>query len=201
MSIAYLSTAYLAPIQYYSKLTAYDEIRIEAEENYPKQTYRNRCLIASANGVQTLSVPVEKPATLKAPTRDIRISDHGNWRHLHWHALVSAYNMSPFFEYYVDDFRPFYEKPYHFLIDYNDALQATICALLDLHPHIVRTKRYDPSPANDFRTAIDPRRPHPDEAFTPRPYYQVFRNKHGFLPNLSIVDLLFNMGPEAVLFL
>lgn len=199
MSVAYLSTAYLAPVQYYSKLTIFDEIRIEAEENYPKQTYRNRCLIATTNGIQALSVPVEKPDTLKAPTRDIRISDHGNWRHLHWNALVSAYNMSPFFEYYADDFRPFYEKKYKYLIEYNNALQTMICGLLDIQPNISYTRTYEPIVKNDFRNIIDPRHPLPDEAFVSHPYYQVFRDKHGFQPNLSIVDLLFNMGPESVL--
>ena len=97
MSVVYLSTAYLAPIQYYSKLAHTGEACIEIWENYPKQTYRNRCLIATANGTQALTVPVEKPETPKYPTRDIRISNHGNWRHLHWNALVSTYNMSPFF--------------------------------------------------------------------------------------------------------
>ena len=201
MSVAYLSTAFLGPVQYYSKLVSFDEIRIEAEENYPNQTYRNRCMIAAANGVQALTVPVEKPEVLKAATRDIRISDHGNWRHLHWNALVSAYNMSPFFEYYADDFRPFYEKKYIFLIDYNDAIQTTICNLLDIHPKISHTNKYEQSVENDFRNVIDPRHPLPDETFSPNPYYQVFREKHGFIPNLSIVDLLFNMGPESIFIL
>ena len=201
MSFACLSTAYLAPVQYYTKLASFDEILIETAENYPKQTYRNRCLIASANGIQALTVPVEKPETLKAPTRDIRISGHGNWRHLHWNALISAYNMSPFFEYYADDLRPFYEKAYKFLIDYNEGLQATICSLLDIHPDIKHTALYEQQRKNDFRNVIDPRRPLLDNDFTPRPYYQVFREKHGFIPNLSIVDLLFNMGPESILIL
>ena len=198
MSVVYLSTAYLAPVQYFTKLASFDKIRIETEENYPKQTYRNRCLIASANGVQALTVPIEKPEALKSPTRDIRISNHGNWRHLHWNALVSAYNMSPFFEYYVDDFQPFYEKKYSFLVDYNDALQLTICNLIDIHPEITHTQKYEPFVENDFRNVIDPRHPLTDETFIPENYYQVFKEKHGFLPNLSIVDLLFNMGPESV---
>jgi hypothetical protein len=201
MPVAYLSTAYLAPIQYYSKLLRFDEVRVEVWENYPKQTFRNRCLISTANGVQTLTVPVEKPETLKCPTRDIRISNHGNWRHLHWNALVSAYNISPFFEYYADDFRPFYENKYTYLTDYNEALQIMICDLLDIHPTIVHTERYAPEVVNDFRTRIDSRPPQPDPTFSPRPYYQVFRDKHGFIPYLSIVDLLFNMGPESVLLL
>ena len=106
---AYLSTAYLGPVQQYVKMAQYGAIYMEREENYIKQTYRNRCVLAAANGPLTLSVPIVKPDELKCPTKDIRISDHGNWCHLHWNALVSAYNMSPFFEYYADDFAPFYE--------------------------------------------------------------------------------------------
>ena len=209
MQAAYLSTAYLASVQYYSILTAFDEIYLETNENYPKQTYRNRCQIASANGIQTLTVPVEKSATLKTPTRDIRISNHGNWRHLHWNAFVSAYNLSPFFEYYADDFRPYYEKKYTFLLDYNEALRTMICSLLDIHPTVIPTAKYTPSVENDFRhlpgsadvPSASVQHPQPDVQLTPRPYYQVFREKHGFLPNLSIVDLLFNMGPESILYL
>ena len=201
MSVVYLSTAYLAPIQYYSKLAHTGEACIEIWENYPKQTYRNRCLIATANGTQALTVPVEKPETPKYPTRDIRISNHGNWRHLHWNALVSAYNMSPFFEYYADDFRPFYENRYQYLLEYNEALQTMICGLLEIHPVITHTEKYEPEPENDFRNVIIPRHPQPDPTFFSRPYYQVFRDKHGFIPNLSIADLLFNMGPESILYL
>ena len=201
MSTAYLSTAYLAPIQYYTKLIACGTIYIDTAENYPKQTYRNRCHIASANGLQSLTVPIEKPATLKAPVRDIRISEHGTWRHLHWNAFRSAYNLSPFFEYYSDDFRPFYEQKFKYLLDFNEALQTMICELLDINPLVIYSDTFKPFVENDYRQAIYPRHPLPDKCFTPRPYYQVFQNKYGFLPNLSIVDLLFNMGPESILYL
>jgi hypothetical protein len=174
---------------------------MEVCENYPKQTYRNRCHIASANGIQALTVPVEKPATPKCFTRDVRISGHGNWRHVHWNALVSAYKTSPFFEYLEDDFRPFYEKKYNFLTDFNEALQDVICNILDISPDITRTAVYEPAVENDFRNVIDPRHPLPDPDFEAVPYHQVFRDRHGFLPNLSIVDLLFNMGKEGVMML
>ena len=104
----YIATAYLGPIQQYAKMVQYPVVYLECCENYVKQTYRNRCTIAAANGPLSLSVPIIKPDSLKCLTKDIRISDHGNWRHLHWNALCSAYNMSPFFEYYADDFAPFY---------------------------------------------------------------------------------------------
>ena len=172
-------------------------------ENFPKQTYRNRCVIATTDGMQALTIPVthDSPKTL---TRDIRISDHGNWRHLHWNAIQSAYNSSPFFEFYADDLYPFFERQWDFLIDFNEAITNKMCELLDIEPKIERTTNYQPADVvdmADFRETIRPKHPMPDEEFTPRRYYQVFEQKHGFLPNLSILDLLFNEGNESILFL
>ena len=198
MRIAYLSSAYLAPVEYYTKLLEYDKIYVEQHDHYIKQTYRNRCTIAGPDGELALSIPTVKPDTLKCPMKDIRISDHGNWRHLHWNAIESAYNSTPFFEYYKDDFRPFYEKKYEFLLDFNEELRRLVCDLLDMQPAVVYTEHYEPEVANDFRETIRPKHEGEDPAFRPEPYYQVFREKFGFLPNLSIADLLFNMGPEGL---
>ena len=183
-----LSTAYLAPVQYYAHLAKADEALIDIHEHYLKQTYRNRCIIAGPDGPVALSIPLEK-ASSHAEIRELRISDHGAWRHHHWNAIRSAYGHSPFFEYYADDFLPFYDKPAGFLIDYNEALQQLVCAGI----------------YTDLRAAISPRCPYTEEPaehpthFHPQPYYQVFQQRLGFLPNLSIIDLLFNMGPEGLI--
>lgn len=121
--------------------------------------------------------------------RDIRISEHGNWRHRHWVALESSYRQSPFFEYYADDFAPFYEKRWTFLADFNEDLMSLITSLLDIQKPICRTSTYEGDAFNQL------------PEFTPKPYYQMFAQRHGFLPDLSIVDLLFNEGPEGVLWL
>lgn len=154
MSEALLSSAYFGPVQWYQKLNRYDKVSVEAYDSFIKQTYRNRCVIATANGVQALTVPVERttepaaaedsPQALKCLMKDVRISDHGNWRHLHWNALMSAYGESPFFEYYADDIRPFFEKKWTFLYDFNMEICAKMCELIDIEPHIEPTAEFVP---------------------------------------------------------
>lgn len=205
-----LSTAYFAPIQWWQKVYRHKTIYIERYDHFVKQTYRNRCIIATSNGLQPLSVPVEKPADGrldKTLLRDVRVSDHGDWRRIHWSALCSAYGESPFFEYYADDLRPFFERKWRYLYDFNLAIADKISELLGLHPSFIPTIDYAslsngaPAGVEDFREAIRPKRPLPDPSFTPKSYYQVYGQRFGFQPNLSILDLLCNMGNEAVLYL
>lgn len=123
----------------------------------------------AANGPLPLSVPIVKPDTLKCLTKDIRISDHGNWRHLHWNALVSAYNMSPFFEYYEDDFAPFYEKKFEYLFDFNEELRILVCRLHDLPAEVTYTDEYHPGSTERFREIIRPKHEGKIPPFIPQP--------------------------------
>ena len=207
MSAVLLSTTYFGPVQWYQKLYRYNDVFIDWHESFQKQTYRNRCLIATTQGIQALTVPVVHGS--KASINEILISDHGNWRHLHWQALQSAYGDSPFFEYYEDDLRPFFaERNWERLVDYNDAICKKMCELLDFQPNIILSSEFrvqssceQASNLSDFRQVISPKHPLEDTDFKPHPYYQVYQQKHGFLPNLSILDLLFNMGPESIFYL
>ena len=139
--------------------------------------------------------------------KDVRISDHGNWRHLHWNALQSAYGESPFFEYYQDDIRPFFEKRWTYLLDFNEEIRSKMSELIDFEPNVKLSEEFTAYGSQfkeecaDYREAIRPKHPADDPDFTPKPYYQVYAQKHGFLPNLSILDLLFNMGPESIFYI
>ena len=192
-------------------------------------------------------MPIERYDGMKCAMRDIRISDHGNWRHLHWQALVSAYGETPFFEYYADDIRPFFEEHrWKYLLDFNLDITQTLCSLLDVRPDLTLSDHYIDADETicgsgslsgaaaglseafesfggavkglggaaeslgsssacslfvDYRDAIRPKHPLPDAEFEARPYYQVRAQRHGFLPNLSVLDLLFNEGPEGIFWL
>ena len=139
---AILATTYFGPLQWYQKLNRFDGVLMEQHEHFLKQTYRNRCVIATTQGVQALTVPVEAPvgeglALSKTPIKDARISNHGKWRTEHWNALQSAYGESPFFEFYEDDIRPFFENRWEFLLDFNMAITEKMCELLDIHPSLL----------------------------------------------------------------
>ena len=192
---------YLAPISYYARLAQADEVVIDAEDIYRKQTLRNRCWIASPNGALALTIPVVKFVPYRTPMRDIRISDHGNWRHLHWNALQSSYRRTPFFEFYADDFAPFYERRWEFLIDYNQAMQDMVWEELGGREQEVGDRRRVLERQNKWQEDKESSNLQPLTSHLLPPYYQLFSDRNGFLPDLSIVDLLFNMGPESILYL
>lgn len=195
--------AYLGSIYYYACLAKHGTIT-DVHSHYVKQSAANRCSILTSNGVQTLSIPVEKNE--KTPVKDIRISTHDNWQQLHWRAIESAYSSSPFFEYFCDDYLPFFKKKWNFLLDFDLQIEEKTLELLNLTqvtPEL--STRYIEETEEgiiDYRKELQPKKfdvsLHKD-LFTP--YYQVFDSKYGFTPNMSVIDLLFNMGNESKLYL
>lgn len=204
MATLLLPSAYLAPVSFYALIAACDTVRVEQCDHYVKQTYRNRCVIAAESGPLSLTVPTEKSITPKCCMSEVRISDHGNWRHLHWNAIESAYKNSPFYDYYQDDFLPFYRENFPTLLDYNQQLCLLVCDLIGLHPSFSFTSEYNSTAAGDItdcRIWIEPGCMEWRERVKVVPYYQVFASRMGFQENMSILDLLFNMGPESILVL
>lgn len=200
-----LSTTYFGPVQWYQKLYRSDRVYMEQHESFIKQTYRNRCIIATTNGPLALSVPVIHESKHES-VRDILISSHGNWQHQHWNAIQTAYGDSPFLMYYADELRPFFEKQWKYLFDFNTEITEIVCRLIDISPDIRLTEGYVsadrlPSATADYREAINPKQPADDPDFEPRRYWQVFEQRYGFMPNLSVLDLLFCCGPESIYFL
>ena len=191
---------YLAPVPLYAQLFAADTLVVDTFSPFVKQTFRNRAIITTENGTQNLTIPVVHSGI--QAMRDVRISEHGNWRHLHWNAIVSAYRKSPFFDYYADDFAHFYEERDGFLMDFNLRLHTVVCNLLGLEREIrLVTNKDDCNTACDARPIAEPKALATIENYTAQPYYQVFAQRNGFIPNASIADLLFNMGPEALIVL
>jgi hypothetical protein len=197
---AILPTTYFGPVQYYSKLKSFGTCLIEHYEHFRKQTYRSRCDIYSPNGLLTLSVPLVKRNQRQA-VKDVRIAYDTDWQTLHWRSLESSYRRSPFFEFYEDDLRLlFSDKKPEFLIDLNEAAQQLVLSLLKMKPTYSFTAEYleEYPSARDFREIISPKSDlNADPEFKPQPYWQVFEPRHGFIPNLSILDLLFNQGPRG----
>jgi hypothetical protein len=200
-----LFSAYFGPVQYFSKLASNSEILLERFENYPKQTYRNRCIIYAANGPLTLTIPVTKD-DIKVYTKDIKIDYSTNWQKIHLKALESAYRNSPFYTYYVDELAEIILSNEEFLFDLNLKLTQALCENIGIVPVLSVTSEYQKTPPAgyaDFREAIHPKaREHkPDHNFEPPCYSQVFEPKYGFYENLSILDLLFNVGPDCKILL
>lgn len=199
-------TTYFGPIYLYSKILNVQEIGVEQYDTYMKQTYRNRCTILGANGMLSLSIPVVKTNGTKTLVKDVHIDYSTRWQSNHWRSICSAYNSSPFFEYYSDEFAPFYEKNFKYLIDFNNRILEMILDLLGMkNKSVYTTNAYQKTieDAIDFRDVITPKKDYldADPMFILEPYTQTFDEKMEFVPNLSIVDLLCNKGPEALSYL
>jgi hypothetical protein len=196
-----LPMCYLPPVDYFIALNKYKPgILIEREEHFPKQTYRNRANIYSPDGVLTLTVPVAKGSKNHTKIKDVKISYDFKWQRLHWMSLEGCYRRSAYFEYYEDDFAVFYEKEVKYLFDYNEQMLHLLLKLLKIKTTLQFTETYEPEyPAlTDLRNTISPKR---ESGFKQKPYFQVFEERFGFVKNLSIVDLLFNQGPQAANYL
>ncbi|HEY0055117.1 MAG TPA: WbqC family protein [Pedobacter sp.] len=194
---AILPLFYLPPIEYFGQLLRHSErLIIERNEHFPKQTYRNRASIHSANGKLDLMVPVMKGGKNHTQTKDVKISYDFDWQRLHWLSLQTSYRSSAFFEFYEDDFAPFYMQKFEFMFDYNEALLNLIIKLLKLNIQYQYSDSYEKkyTDLTDYRSTIHPKIESP---FQTKPYFQVFDDRNGFIPNLSIVDLLFNQGPKS----
>jgi hypothetical protein len=191
-----ISTAYLPPVEFFSQISGADEIFVEKEENYLKQTYRNRCYILSAHGPQLLSVPVYLGSLHKTPVKEIRIDYSKRWQQVHLRAMTASYNASPYFEFYFENFERIISKNHEFLLDLNMALLESALEILKIKKRLSYTTYFEPTGdnTNDFRYKITPKK---ESAVAAIKYLQVFDNGGGFVPHLSIIDLIFNMGPEA----
>jgi hypothetical protein len=195
---AVLPLFYLPPVEYFQKLNGYNpDFLIEKYEHFPKQTYRNRANIYSPDGILTLVVPVVKGSKVHTPIKDVKISYDFNWQRLHWMSLQACYRSSAYFEYYEDDFVPFYKIKEAFLFDYNEKMLQMLLKLLKIKASINYTETYEAeyTALTDLRHSFSPKKP---SQFQQKPYFQVFEERHGFMKNLSIIDLLFNQGPQSI---
>jgi hypothetical protein len=204
---ACLSTlTYFPPISLLAGWAGRETVFLEAHEHYQKGSYRNRCHLAGPNGLLRLSVPLEKGKHQQTPIREVGIAYRQPWHRQHWQSIRTAYGNAPFWEYYAPDFESILTDPPELLWDLNLALLQAILRALQWNPRLELTEQYTP-----LLPSLSSPLPHPDQRplaqvksdppFHFPSYPQVFTEKHGFLPNLSILDLLFCQGPAAALYL
>jgi len=195
---AVFSSLYAGNLDFYSCLLKADQISIDVHENYVKQSYRNRCEIYGANGKLALIIPITRSSS--TPMKEVKIDYDQNWQKIHWKSLESSYRSSPYFEFYEDKFIHLYEqKNIHYLVDFNMELLNIFLKLLDLEIELSYTDSYEKEIKNklDLRSLIHPKMG-TSQYYNENKYIQVFEEKMGFIPNLSIYDLVFNEGPAAV---
>jgi len=194
-----LSTAYYPPVRYFSEIYRSSEIYIEAHENYTRQTYRNRCSVLSGNGKLSLSVPIKNISGSKQKITDIKIDYSSDWQRIHIHAIRSAYGKSPFYDFYIDSLlEPISDSKQEFLFELNLKIITTINHILKINKKIELTTSYLAkynTDINDYRHSIHPKKT--ENNLVEKRYIQTFSDRFGFISNLSILDLIFNTGPES----
>ena len=188
----------MPPVIYFALLLQCDDVVIETQETFPKQTWRNRTTISTAQGLLDLSIPVIKPRGNRTITAEVQIDSTQKWQNNHWRAIESAYNKSPYFLYYKDAIQMLIYSNEKYLLDYNNAFLRFFLACFKIEKDIVLTTEYMPMPENDdLRQRLSPKKP-PLLALERFPiYYQVFSDRFPFFPNLSILDLLVNEGAKG----
>lgn len=189
---------YFPSISHFAAMSQSENLVFEMEDNFQKQTNRNRTYIYSPNGIQLLNIPVKHSNQIRQKTKDVKIETDFNWQKQHFKSLEAAYRSSPFFEYFEDDIRPIFEKKHVFLMDLNFETTDFILKSLRMKLEFNKTSEYfhevDSSRFLDFRNLVDGKKDNSQfETYT-----QVFDDKHGFLNNLSILDLIFNEGKFAL---
>lgn len=190
-----LSTAYLPPADYFSLITKAGEVYIESKENYIKQSYRNRCYILSSHGIHLLSVPVYEGSRHKIPITEARIDHSKRWKQVHLRAIVSCYRCSPYFEFFYEPLEKIISADHEFLWDLNMELLKSLLKMLKIRKQLKPTDTFEApeQKPHDYRYRLEPGK----NLFLHKKYLQVFSSTHEFVPNLSIMDLIFNLGPDA----
>ncbi len=199
-----LSTAYLPPIGYVASINRYSRVIIEKHETYLKQTFRNRCIIAGANGLQALSVPVLRGSLHKTPAEEVMIDYSRRWVQVHLRSIISAYKNAPYFDFYSDKLLEIISSGEPRLISLNMRLLRLILQIMDIKRDITFTSSFSKpeTTESDLRYSVSPKTEKPYQTeLSFEPYPQLFSDRYGFKPDLSIIDLIFNMGPEALPYL
>ena len=194
---AVLPLFYLPNIEYFKNLLTYKEnLLIGDKEHYPKQTFRNRALISGPNGILALTVPVKKGSNNHTVYRDIKISNDDDWQRIHWLSLETSYRSSSYFEFYEDVFRPFYHRKFDFLLDYNEQILNAILKILKINVsyNFVNEYHKEYTYRDDLRNTLNLKKP---TGYQNKPYYQVFEDRNQYHNNLSVIDLIFSVGPQA----
>lgn len=190
---------YFSPISQFKAIVNSDEVLFEIEDNYQKQTYRNRCYIYGPNGKQLLNIPTKHiNSSSKKKTKDTLVDNSVSWQSQHLKSIQIAYRNSPFYEFYEDDLIPILTQEYKFLLDANIDTYLFITDALQINQNYSKTTEYVISTENDYRHLANAKQQH---EYQFNSYIQMFDDKFGFIKNLSILDLLFMEGPNAISFL